>query len=87
MTDYSGNVVGCTAVRVHVNILAINSLSSLTTDIADITDDENFYQILTSRVQILSIESSLNGHIRSRKIRPIDSQTLAAQWMISLDRA
>ena len=87
ITDYSGNVVSCTAVRGHVGNLAIKLLSSLslTTDLADITDD--FNKILTSRVQILSVEFSLNRHIRSRKIGPIDPQTLAAQWMISPDCA
>ncbi len=67
----------------HVNRLVINSLSSLTTDQADITDDENFYDVLASLVQISSIETSLNGHIHSRKTAPIDPQTLAAHWMIS----
>ncbi len=43
-------------------------------------------------IQISSTESSpnelsLNGHIRSRKIAPIDPQTLAAWWMISPDHA
>ncbi len=42
---------------------------------------------MTSHVQILSIENSLNGHIRSCKIAPIDPQTLAACWMISPERA
>ena len=45
MTNYSGNIVGCAAVRGHIGILVINSLSSLTTDLADVPDDENFYQI------------------------------------------
>ncbi len=71
----------------HVNHLVINSLSSLTTDQADITNDENFYDVLASHVQISSIESSLNGHIRSRKTVPIDPQTLATHWMISPERA
>ena len=75
MTDYSGNVVSCAAVRGHVGILAINLLSSLTID--------------TLKVMISSVKTSLNGHIRSRKIAPIDPQTLAlaARWMISPDRA
>ncbi len=47
----------------HVNHLVINSLSSLTTDQADITNDKNFYDVLASHVQISSIETSLNGHI------------------------
>jgi hypothetical protein len=87
MTNYSGSVVNCTVMRKHDGILAINSHSSLTTDFADVTDDENFYQVLTLRVQILSLKSSHNGHIRSRQINPIDPQTLAACWMISPDRA
>jgi hypothetical protein len=77
MIDYLG----------HVNHLVINSLSSLTTDQADITNDENFYDVLASHVQISSIETSLNGHIRSCKTAPIDPQTLAARWMISPERA
>ncbi len=92
MTDYSGNIVRCGALRGQVSSLVINSLSSLTADYADVTDDDNFYRVLSSRVQISSTESSpnessLNGHIRLQKIAPIDPQTLAAQWMISPDRA
>jgi hypothetical protein len=71
----------------HINCLVIDSLSSLTTDQADVTDDKNFYDVLASHVQISSIESSLNGHICLRKVAPIDPQTLAARWMISLERA
>ncbi len=56
----------------HVNHLVINSLSSLTTDQADVTDDKNFYDVLASHVQISSIETSLNRHIRLRKTAPID---------------
>ncbi len=63
MTDYSGNVVRCAAVRGHVGILAINSLSSLSSDLVDVTDDDNFHQVLTSKVMILSVDTSLNGHI------------------------
>jgi hypothetical protein len=84
MTDYSGNVVRCAAVRGHVGILAINSLSSLSSDLVDV---ENFHQVLNSKVMISSVKTSLNGHIRSRNIAPIDPQTLAARWMISPDCA
>jgi len=87
MTNYSGNVARCATVRGHVGILAINLLSSLITDLVDVTDDENFHQVLTSKVMISSVETSLNGHIRSRNIAPINPQTLAARWMISPDRA
>ena len=71
--------------RGHVGILAINLLSSLTIDLVDVMNDENFYQVLTSKVMISSVKTSLNGHIRSRKIAPIEPQ--AARWMISPDRA
>ena len=57
MTDYSGRVVSRHAVRGHVSSLTINSLSSLTTDLADVTDDNNFADILTSNVQILSVDT------------------------------
>ncbi len=92
MTDYSGNVVRHGALWGQVSSLVINSLSSLTADYADVTDDDNFYRVLSSMVQISSTESSpnelsLNGHICSRKIAPIDPQTLATRWIISPDLA
>jgi hypothetical protein len=88
MIDYSGRVVTTTRpLKGHTNHLLINSLSSLTTDQADLTDDDNFYNILASHVQISTIKSSLNGHICLQKTAPIDPQTLAARWMISLERA
>ncbi len=62
MIDYSGHVMRkMRPLRGHVNHLVINLLSSLTTDQADITDDNNFYQVLASHVQISSIETSLNN--------------------------
>ncbi len=92
MTDYSSNVVRRGALRGQVSSLVINSLSSLTADYADVTDDDNFYRVLSSMVQISSTESSpnelsLNGYICLCKIAPIDPQTLAALWMISPDHA
>jgi hypothetical protein len=88
MIDYSGRVVTTMQpLTGHINHLVINLLSSLTTDQADITDDDNFYDVLASHVQISSIETSLNGHICLRKITPIDPQTLAAHWMIFPERA
>jgi hypothetical protein len=88
MVDYSGHMVTTTqTLMMHIKSLVIDPLSSLTTDQADVTDDQNLYDVLASHVQILSIESSLNGHILSCKISPIDPQTLAACWMISPERA
>jgi hypothetical protein len=86
MIDYSGHVVTITRpMRGHVNNLVINLLSSLTSDQANVTNGDNFYYVLASHVQISSIEISLNGHICSCKIAPINPQTLAARWMISLE--
>ena len=72
MIDYSGHVMKTTRpLRGHVNHLVINSLSSLTTNQADVTDDNNFYQVLASHVQISSIETSINGHIACAGSRPL----------------
>jgi hypothetical protein len=80
MIDYSGRVVMTTRPLMgHINHLVINSLSSLTTDQADVPDDKNFYDVLASHVQISSIDTSLNGHICLCKTAPINRQTLAAR--------
>jgi hypothetical protein len=72
---------------VHIKSLVFDPLSPLTTHQAGVTDDETLYNVLASHFQILSIESSLNEHICSRKTAPIDPQTLATRWMISPERA
>jgi hypothetical protein len=88
MINYSGCVAMTTRPLMgHIFHLVINLLSSLTTDQADVTNDENFFDFLASHVQISSIETSLNGHICSRKTAPINPQTLATRWMISPERA
>ncbi len=88
MIDYSGRVVTTTQPLMGlINHLVNNLLSSLTTVQADVTEDEKFYDVLASHVQISSIKTSLNEHIRLRKTTPIDPQTLAAHWMISPERA
>ena len=63
MTDYSGDIVSNAAMRGHVDSLVINPLSSLSSDITDITNDNNFYWVLNSHIQISNMETSLNGHI------------------------
>ncbi len=60
----------------HINHLVINLLSSLTTDQADVTDDENFYDVLASYVQIFIIETSLNGHILASSRKKIAVRTV-----------
>jgi hypothetical protein len=86
--DYSGNgVTAMQPLRGHINHLVINLLSSLTTDQADITDEDNFYDVLASHDQMSNIETSLNGLICLRKTAPFDPQTLAARCMTSPERA
>jgi hypothetical protein len=73
MTDYSGHIVMTTrAVRGHICNLVISLLSYLKNDLADVTDEENFYRVLTSNAQILSVETSLNGYICLCKTTPIN---------------
>ncbi len=85
MMDYSGNIVRDAAVRGPQLIL--NELQSLITDLADLMHDCNFHQVLTAHVVASSVDSSLSGHVQSRKSAPIDFMTLAGQWMIAPDRA
>ncbi len=85
MTDYSGAIVRDAAVRGPD--LVINALHSLTTDLADMTHDCNFHQVLLSHVNISSMDTSLNGHMRARKTALIDYTTLASRWMISPEKA
>ncbi len=85
MMDYSSNIVRDAAVRGPKLIL--NELQSLTTDLADLTHECNFHQVLTSHIVVSSIDTSLSGHVRLRKTAPIDFMTLAGRWMIAPDRA
>ncbi len=83
--DYSGSIVHDAAVRGPKLIL--NELQSLTTDLANLTHDCNFHQVLTAHVVVSSINSSLSEHMRLRKTAPIDFMTLAGWWMIAPDHA
>jgi hypothetical protein len=85
MMDYSGNIIRDAAVR-GPNLI-LYELQSLTTDLADLMHDCNFHQVLTAHVVLSSINSSLNGHVRSCKTAPIDFMTLAGWWMIAPDCA
>jgi hypothetical protein len=77
MTDHSDAIVCGAAMRGPD--LVINALHSLTTDLADILHDCNFHQVLLSHVHISSMDTSLNGHIQTRKTAPIDHMTLASR--------
>ncbi len=61
MMDYSGNIVCDAAVRGAKLIL--NELQSLNTDLADLTHDCNFHQVLTSHIVVSSIDASLSGYV------------------------
>jgi len=88
MIDYSDNIISNAVMRGPSQTLVINELHSLTTDMADMMHDYNFHQVLASHVVISSVDTNLNGHnIRSRRSAPIDFKTLAARWMVSLERA
>jgi hypothetical protein len=63
MMDYSGNIVRDAAVRRQVPTLFVNELQLLTTDLADMTHDCNFHQVLTSHVIVSSVDASLSGHL------------------------
>ncbi len=92
MTDYSSNGIRLGGLRGHISSFVIYSFFSLTADHVDVTDNDNFYWVLSSMVQLSSTDSSpnelsLNGHIPPHKIALVDPQILAARWMISLDHA
>jgi hypothetical protein len=82
MMDYSSNIINA---AIRGPKLILNELQSLTTDLADLTHDCNFHQVLTSHVVVSSVNASLSGHMYSRITEPIDFMTLAGQWMIAPD--
>jgi hypothetical protein len=87
MMGYSGNIVCDATVRGQILTLIVNELQLLTTDMADMMQDCNFHQVLTSHVVVSSIHASLSRHMQPRKTALIDFMTLAAQWMIAQDHA
>ncbi len=86
MINYSGNIVCDAAVRGQVPTIIVNELQLLTTDMADMTHDCNFHQVLTSHVIVSIINASLSGHVQLQKTAPIDFMTLVAWWMIAPER-
>jgi hypothetical protein len=87
MTDYSGKLVHDSGTRGPPQTLILNVLQSLTTDLADVMHDCDFHWVLTSYIVISSVDVSLTGQVRMHKMVPIDFKTLAAWWMVSLERA
>jgi hypothetical protein len=86
MVDHHGYVVHSSDAPMRGR-LVINELTSLTTDMADVTDDDNFHVVLQSRVQVSSIGTSEMGHFKTKQTKPIDHQTLTSRWMISPEKA
>jgi len=76
---YSGDLFHDVTVR---GPSLVNELYSLTVDTVDIMHDNNFHQVLESNVAISSLDTSLNGNMRSRKTASIDSSTPAAHWLV-----
>ncbi len=81
--DYSGNIVHNAAMRGQVPTIIVNEHQLLTNDMADMMHDCNFHQVLTSQVDVSSVDASLSGHMQSRKAAPKDFMTLAARGMIT----
>jgi hypothetical protein len=86
MVDYHGKVVRSSDSTARGR-LVINALSSLTTDTADITDDDNFHVVLTSHAHISSVETAGTGDFRTKSKKPIDHVALASRWMMSPEKA
>ena len=66
MVDHHGDIIHASDFPVRGR-LVINALSSLTTDAADITDDNNFHVMLNSQVHISSVETLSNGHFMTQQ--------------------
>jgi hypothetical protein len=88
MTDYRGVVLPCPD---RGQPFVINTLSSMTTDAADITDDENFGIALEQHVAVsiaaLDMTKTAPGRIHSKAEKPVDAETIAKRWLIPANRA
>ena len=78
MTDYRGVVLPCPD---RGQLFVINVLSSMTTDAADITNDENFGialdQHVTVSVAALDMAKTAPSRIHSKAGKPVDAEMLA----------
>jgi hypothetical protein len=88
MTDYRGAVLPRPD---RGQPFVINALSSMTTDAADITDDENFgialEQHVTVSIAALDTTKTVPGRIHSKASKPVDAEMLAKRWLIPANRA
>jgi hypothetical protein len=88
ITDYRGGVLPRPDRR---QPFVINTLSSMTIDTADITNDENFgialeQQVIVSIV-VLDTTKTAPGRIHSKAGKPVDAEMLAKCWLIPANRA
>ncbi len=83
MTDFRGTTISRPD---RGQTFVINSLSSITSYAADITDNENFGLALEQQVTIsiaaLDTTQTRPGRIHSKAGKPVDAETLAKRWMI-----
>jgi hypothetical protein len=88
MTDYRGVVLPSPE---RGQPFVINALSSMMTDAADITNDENFSialeQHVTVSVAALDTTKTAPGWIHSKAGKPVDAEMLAKRWLIPANRA
>ena len=80
MTDHTGQIK-CEAANRGPS-LVVSEFYSYVYDSIDVFHDRNLYQLLTSHVVVSSADTTLNGHIVSRKTAPIDSKTLVARCLV-----
>jgi hypothetical protein len=83
MTDYMGVVLPRPD---RGQLFVINTLSSMTTDATDITDDENFdialEQHVTVSIAVLDTTKTVPGRIHSKAGKPVEAEMLAKHWLI-----
>ncbi len=88
MTDYRGVVLPCPD---RGQPFVIKALSSMTTDAADIANDENFgialEQHVTVSVAALDTTKTAPGWIHSKAGKPVNAEMLAKRCLICASRA
>jgi hypothetical protein len=88
MTDYRGVVLPRPD---RGQLFVINALFFMTTDVADITNDESFGiafdQHVTVSVATLDTTKTAPGWIHSKAGKPVDAESLAKRWLIPANRA
>ena len=83
MTNHNGELIYRDPFDTH-SPLIIAALSSDSTPLADITNDDNLGNVLESHVQVSAVHS---GTVSSKQGKPVDAQQLAKRCNIPLDRA